>query len=273
MAGQEQLDPIARVTHNERMQIIATSTIVAGCVFAAGLAGVFAHWILPASHRSKETQEVVRLATGMLSVLASLVLGLLIATAKTTYDTTDRDIRSYAADLILLDETLRDYGDPATSARDAIRRYTVQALEDNWPSDGTAPMLDDQRAGAMLEHLRERIRALRPVDDGQKWLMNQALDTSTSLLHQRWRFIEQTAPNVQPITLAILVSWIMVIFVSFGLNAPRNGTVVAAFLVCAMAIGGSVFLILEMDEPLQGALKISSAPMRNALAHMKPGPE
>jgi hypothetical protein len=76
---------------------------------------------------------------------------------------------------------------------------------------------------------------------------------------------------VQPITLAILVSWIMVIFGSFGLNAPRNATVIAAFFVCAGAIGGSVFLILEMDQPMQGALKITSAPMRDAFAHMRPG--
>ena len=250
------------------MNAITISLIVVACVFAGGLAGLAVHLVLPASHRSKDTQEVVRLATGMLSVLASLVLGLLIATAKTTHDTTDRDMRAYAADLILLDETLRDFGADAATVRTALRRYTQQALEDSWPRDGGDVLLENRHAGAMLEQLRERIRGLHAGDEGQAWLVKQALDISTSLLQQRWRFIEQTGPSVQPITLAVLVSWIVVIFASFGLNAPRNATVMAAFLVCAVAIGGSVFLILEMDQPMQGLLKISAGPMRNALAHM-----
>lgn len=254
------------------MNPIATAIAVAACVFAGGLAGLLAHRILPAEHRSKETQEVVRLATGMLSVLASLVLGLLIATAKTTFDTADRDMRAYAADLIMLDETLRDYGDAAMPVRLVLQRYTAQALADNWPQGDAPVVVENRHAGAMLEHVRERIRALRPADDGQKWLMSQALDISTALLHQRWRFIEQAGPSVQPITLAVLVSWIVVIFASFGLNAPRNATVLAAFFVCASAIGGSIFLIQEMDQPMQGALKISSAPMRNALAYMPQPP-
>jgi hypothetical protein len=269
MAG---LDGSRQGLHKAGMNAISIAILVAACVFAAGAAGLVTHTVLPASHRSKETQEVVRLATGMLSVLSSLVLGLLIATAKTTYDDTDRDMRSYAADLILLHETLRDYGDTAGVPQDTLRRYTAQMLEDNWPAAGGTAVVENQRAGALLEHVREDIRALHPVDDGQKWLMSQALDISTSLLHQRWRFIEHAGPSVQPITLAILVSWIMVIFGSFGLNAPRNATVLAAFFVCAGAIGGSVFLILEMDQPMQGALKISSAPMRDAFAHMRPGP-
>jgi hypothetical protein len=253
------------------MNPIATAFAVAACVFAGAMSGLYFHGVLPAGHRSKETQEVVRLGTGMLSVLASLVLGLLIATAKTTYDTADHAMRAYSADLVLLDETLRDYGADAAAPRDTLRRYTQQALSDNWPAEGGTVKVENRTAGAMLERVRERIRALHPADDGQKWLQNQALDVSTSLLHQRWLLIEQQGPTVQPVVLAILVSWIVVIFGSFGFNAPRNATVTAAFLVCSLAIGGSVFLIMEMDNPLEGLLKIPSAPMQSALAHMKPG--
>jgi len=246
-----------------------TAAVTAACVFGGALIGVLFHHVLPVSHRSKETQEVVRLGTGMLSVLASLVLGLLIATAKTTYDTADRSLRSYSADLVLLNETLRDYGNDATAPRDTLRRYTTQALADLWPQPGGAVRLENRTAGELLERVRERIRALHPVDDGQKWLQNQALDVSTSLLHQRWLLIEQEGPSVHPIVLGVLVSWIVVIFASFGFNAPRNATVLAAFLVCSLSIGGSVFLIMEMDQPLEGLMKISSAPMQSALAHMK----
>ena len=149
--------------------------------------------------------------------------------------------------------------------------YTAQLLEDNWPKSGNRTVkMESQAAGAMLERVREAIRALTPVDAGQRWLQEQALQINVSLLRQRWLLIERDGGSVQPIVVVILVSWISLIFASFGLNAPRNGTVVIAFLVCSLAIGGAFFLVLEMDDPLAGALKISSAPMARALANMLP---
>ncbi len=251
------------------MDAITVSLLAAACVFAGGLAGLLLHPFLPPTHLTRETQDVVKLGIGMMSVLASLVLGLLIATGKGSSDTTDRDVRSYAADVILLAETLRDYGGEAAKQADLLRRFTTETLQDIWPQNGARPALGDPETGRTLEHVREAIRALRPVDDGQRWLRDQALSIVTSLLHQRWQLIEHQGPNVRPIVLAILISWITVIFASFGLNAPRNATVIAAFLVCSFAIGGSIFLIIAMDNPFGGALQIPRAPMANALAQMQ----
>ena len=128
--------------------------------------------------------------------------------------------------------------------------------------------MEDEQARLLLEHVREAIRALKPVDSGQKALQEQATDININLLRQRWLLIEQQGPSVQRVVMLILVSWVTVIFASFGMNAPRNGTVVVAFVVCSLAIGGAIFLILEMDRPLDGVMQISSWPVRNVLAHM-----
>lgn len=251
------------------MNTIMTSLLVAGCIFASGLAGLYLNRLLPQHHLTKETLDVIKLGIGMLSVLASLVLGLLIATAKSSYDSTDRAIRSYAAELALLNETLRDYGGDALVPHDLLRSYTERLLQDGWPKSGRrAAMLEDEEARLLLEHVREAIRALKPIDDGQRSLQIQATDINVNLLRQRWLLIEQQGPSVRRVVIVILVSWIMVIFVSFGMNAPRNGTVLVAFLICSLAIGGAIFLILEMDRPLDGVMQISSWPMQNALAHM-----
>ena len=244
---------------------------VAACVFAGGLAGLRLHRVLPQAHLTKETQEVVRLATSMLSVLTSLVLGLLIATAKGTSDAVDHEMRGHAADLIVLDGALRDYGGDAAAARALLRRYTDRTVQDVWqrPGDPQAA-LDDVPAGALLDQVRQAVRALSPDDAGQRWLRDQALQTATSLLRQRRQMIEQAGPSVRPVVLAVVVCWIVAIFAGFGLNAPRNATVAGAFLVCSLAIGGAVFLILEMDSPLDGVLRISARPMLGALAHMEP---
>ncbi len=251
------------------MNTITISLLVALCIFAGGMAGLYLHRIVPGHHLTKDTQDVVRLGVGMLSVLASLVLGLLIATAKTSYDATDHAIRDYAAELALLNETLRDYGGPASVPRDVLRDYTERLLHDGWPTTGAnAAGFQDDETEVLLEHVREAIRALKPVDSGQKALQEQATDINLNLLRQRWLLIEQQGPSVQRVVMLILVSWVTVIFVSFGMNAPRNGTVVVAFVVCSLAIGGAIFLILEMDRPLDGVMQISSWPVRNVLAHM-----
>jgi hypothetical protein len=243
--------------------------MVMACVFAGGLAGLWYHRLLPEQFLSKETQDVVRLATGMLSVLASLVLGLLIATAKSSYDTTDHSIRSYAAELGLLNETLRDYGSAASIPHGLLRRYTEKLLLDGWAGkDDHLAAFDDEDSRKLLEEMRGAIRGLKPIDDDQKSLRSTAIDININLLRQRWLLIEQQGSGVQVVVLAILVSWVAVIFVSFGMNAPRNGTVVTAFLVGSLAIGGAVFLILEMDRPMNGIMRISDWPVRNVLAQM-----
>ena len=259
---------MGRVRDNPRMHTLIVSLLVAACVFAGGLIGLHSHRVLPSGHLTKETQEVVRLSIGMLSVLSSLVLGLLIATAKSSHDASDQAVRRYAAELALLNETLRDYGGEASVPRDRLREYTETLLNDIWPANGEAPRLSDDRAGILMEHVREEVRALHPADEGQRWLRDQALAINVNLLRERWLLIGEQNPSVSPIVLIVLVSWITAIFVSFGLNAPRNALVIASFLICALAIGGSIFRILEMDRPRDGALRISSQPLRGVLTRM-----
>lgn len=253
------------------MNAIEVSLIVAACIFGGGVAGLFLHKILPAEHLTRDTLDVVRLAIGMISVLASLVLGLLIATAKGSFDATDTAIRSYGADLILLAEVFRDYGSTASKPETLLRAYTERILHDNWPTQGPARTPgEDREAGTLMEELRAAIRGLTPVDAGQTALRTQALEISTSLLRQRSLLVDEAEPSVRPAMLAILVAWVALIFVGFGLNAPRNGTVVAAFVVCSLAIGGAAFLVLQLDSPFSGIMRISDRSMVTALTHMPP---
>lgn len=247
--------------------------LVAACVFGGGIFGLSLNRVLPEDHLTKETQDVIKLGTNMLTVLTSLVLGLLIATANTSSGTIDRDVRAYAADLILLDSALVDYGADADGARHLLRQYTEQTVRDVWKKPGGHPDgFEDVAAGVVLEQVMKAVRVLSPESHGQRWLQEQALQTSISLLRQRWHLIEQNDRSVRPIVLAIVVSWIVTAFASFGLNAPRNATVVTFFALCAFAIGGSVFLILELDSPFTGVLRISNQPMLSAIAHMKLDP-
>jgi hypothetical protein len=251
------------------MSDLVASLMVTGCVFAGGVLGLQLHRVLPQHHLTKETLDVVRLGTGMVSVLASLVFGLLIATAKTASDTGDRELRAYAADTVLLDRILRSYGEEAATARALLRRATERTLRDLWPGPHESFIgIDDASAGTLLEQAQETIVVLAAADPRQNWLRQQALQGIVSLLRQRWLMIEQLGSSIRPAILAVLIMWTVAIFVSFGLNAPRNATVVVSFLIISMAIGGAVFLILEMDSQFQGLLRLSELPLQKALAEM-----
>ena len=250
------------------MTPISASILVVICVFTGGFIGLLLKRLLHPDHLSKETQDVVRLGIGMISVLASLVVGLLIATAKNSYDTTASAIRYYTAELALLNETLRDYGADASKPRDLLRQYTETIFNDIWPSDGQTPHVIDVGAAVLMEHVREEVRALHPVDDEQKWLRDRTLAINEDLLRDRWLLIAEQGQSVSPVVLIVLVSWITLIFLSFGIYAPSNALVVISFFVCAVSIGGAIFLILEMDHPIDGIMQISSWPVREVRAQM-----
>lgn len=253
------------------MNVLVTSGAVTVVVFLAGLFGLHLQRLLPPEHLSKEKRDVINLGTGMLSVLASLVLGLMIASVKTSFDSTSSAVRTYAADLIVLDKSLRDYGDGALAARRQLRDYTTHLLDDVWRTPKAHPFFEENReAGGMIERVWDAVRTLPINGRDQQLLASEALQIATSLLRQRWLLIERAGPSVQPLVIVILVSWVAAIFISFGIHGPRHATMYAVFLVLSLAVGSAMLLILEMDRAFEGALRISEKPIETALSHMLP---
>ena len=252
------------------MNEFAIGFIVSGCVFTGAMAGLWLSPLLPHHHRSEATRDAVRLGAGMISILASLVLGLLTASAKARFDNTDQQLRSYAADLIQLDQVLRDYGSAADPIRAQLLRYTDVTVRTTWSvQDSQLEPLESKSQGEVLERVPEDILHLLADDDGQRWLRGRALDLASELIHTRWSVLVGQEGTFSSVLLGIMVAWITFIFASFGLNAPRNATVVVAFLLCSASIGASVFLIEEMDTPFSGLIMVSPAPMQDALAHLR----
>jgi hypothetical protein len=250
---------------------IAIGLLVALCVFAGGIVGLQLYRLLPRAHLSTETREVVRLGIGMISLLAALVLGLLTASAKGAFDRADQQMRSYAADLTMLDRTLRYYGPETVPIRKNLLNYTDEAVRTTWPDTGPVDnaQMEDKSEGELLDQAVQQIMALTPQTENQHWLRTQAQEISARLVHTRWMLLMNQRGTISPVLIIILVAWITVIFASFGMDAPRNATVVAAFLVCALSIGTSVFLILDIDSPFDGLIMISGEPMKSALVHLQ----
>jgi hypothetical protein len=236
------------------------ASIVFVCVFGGSMVGLWLNAWLPENHRSAASHDAIKLGTGMISILASLVLGLLTASIKTSFDATDGQIRTFAANLILLDQTLRDFGPDAGKARRLLRDYTARAIEDQWPQEaGQRVRMEDTSSWQLMRDARLAIVGLPANDPFRQALRGSALVLTDGIMQTR---------SIQPVFLVILIAWIVLIFVSFGYNAPLNATVISAFFICSVALAACLFIITEMDTPFDGLIVISSHAMRDALAHM-----
>jgi hypothetical protein len=244
--------------------------IAFACIFGGTLLGMFLRTILPGHHVSDDSKGAVMLGTGMIATMAALVLALLIASAKGNYDTMSSELRQASSRVILLDRVMAHYGPETNEARDLLRRSIASTIKRIWPEDNIEQAVAESTEGRVnIETIQDKLRQLSPRNDAQRWLQSRALEISSEIAEGRWLLIEQLGQRTLPMPFFVLmVFWLTIIFTSFGLFSPRNATVITVLLICALSAAGSLFLIIELDTPYQGLIKVSSAPLRNALAHL-----
>jgi Protein of unknown function (DUF4239) len=253
----------------EKMNSTLIALVSAGCIFLGALLGLFLQRLLPGHHLNKETQDVVKLSAGTIATLTALVLGLLVSSAKNSFDTMSNGIVQSSAKIILLDRALARYGPETKAAREQFKRHVAGVMEMVWPAEKTdmSTLTAFERATG-LELFQDKLDKLAPQNDAQRHALAQAQQIVSELGQTRWFLIEQEQKGLPFPLLVILVFWLTLLFVSFGLFAPSNATALTVLFLGACAISGAIFLVLELNQPLEGIIKVSSAPLRNALLHL-----
>ncbi len=241
--------------------------IVLACVFGGALLGMFLRGILPEHHLSADSKDVIKLGMALTSMMSALVLALLINSAKSSYDTQRNEVRQLSANVILLDRVLAHYGPETKTAREMLANTVAEMISRIWPDSHSAGT-ELQPNIAAGEGFYDKIQELSPQNEVQRSLQSQALKMSIDLGQTRWLLFEQAGSSIPMPFLVLMVFWITVIFLSFGLFAPRNATVVATIFLCAFSVSGAIFLILELDRPFGGLIQISDAPLLSAVAHL-----
>jgi Protein of unknown function (DUF4239) len=242
-----------------------------GIVFVLTVGGIFLGTLLrrtlPEHHLSDDSKDVVRLGVGLIATIAALVLGLLIAAAKGSFDTQTGHVRQITADLILLDSILAQYGPDARPIREQIRT-TVGPFAGRLWREKEASRAGPFETGGTEEQVYLQIQKLAPQDNVQRSLQSRAVQISNDLAQARFLlFVE--AENLIPIPfLAILAFWLMIIFASFSLFSPLNVTVFTCLFLFALSAACAIFLILELSRPFTGLMSISSTPLRSALVQL-----
>jgi hypothetical protein len=249
------------------LSVAAISLLVFACVFAAALLGILLRAVLPEHHLSDDTKDSVKLAMGLVATMAALILGLLVASAKDSYDKESNGVTEMAAKIVFLDRMLANYGPETKDTRELFRRTVENMVHRMWPENSSERAQLDPTA-SRGEAMYAAIQKLSPQNDLQTALKSQALSTSLDLSQMRWLEFEQADTSISPPMLCILAFWLAVLFVSFGMFSPSNGTVVIALLLTALSVAGAIFLLLELNGPFRGLMKISDAPFVDALAHL-----
>jgi hypothetical protein len=252
------------------MSSMTISWIVFGVVFGGAVLGMILRAWLPEHHVREDSRDVVKLAMGLIGTMTALVLGLLIASAKGSFDTQRNGLAQMSGNVIFLDRTLAHYGPESKDARDMLRASVADMLQRTWPDENPQPGQTETKAGTegRYEGLYTKIEELAPKNDAQRSLQSQAMKTATDIGQMRWVLFAQKGRSTPTPFLVVMVFWLALILASFGLFAPRNAMAVVTLLLCALAISTAIFLILELDQPYDGIIRISSAPLRSALTQL-----
>jgi uncharacterized membrane protein HdeD (DUF308 family) len=250
------------------MSALAIAAIVLVCVFGGALVGKGLRRYLPEHHLKEDSKNTVNLAIGVIATMSALVLGLMVSSAKSSFDRMADELTQAAATVVQLDRTLVEYGPEAIEIRRKLRSNYQTAADMLIAEDKSQiAKLRASNTNNRVEDVAAGIRALAPRSDEQREARARALGLVAEASANRWLLTLQQHDSISTPLLVVVVSWLALIFVGFGMfSPPHNATVVIALFLCALSVAGAIFLIIEMDDPLTGIVRISDAPMRKALA-------
>jgi hypothetical protein len=239
------------------------------CAFGGTYVGMRLQSLLPDHHLQEQSRGAVQISAGLIATMTALVLGLVTASAKSSFDEVNEMLKGTAANLLSLENALVQFGPETEPLRDEVQEILRLRIAMIWPTDGSESNVDPFALSSRIEELAASIRALDADSAEQEWQRDRADQLMATIMAVRWNVASGLTVSIPPPFLAILIFWIAVTFVSFGMFSPRNSTVITAMFLCSLSIGAAIFLVLEMDEPFLGLVKASPEPLRYALALME----
>jgi hypothetical protein len=242
------------------MNALSIAAIVFACCFGAGLTGLFLHRVVPDQHLDPDSKDTVKLVMGLIATMAALVLSLLIASAKSSFDAQQTGVEQLVTDVIELDHQLGAFGPETKHVREGLRAAMVGLHDRIWsPASVNFETLDPRAMERQYDALVDAVRALTANTDMQRGDQKAALDLAGTIAHTRLMMFVETTAHISTPLLVILILWVATLFLGFGLFARLNPTVAAAFFVGSLCVAAAIFLILELNTPFSGLMRMSDA--------------
>jgi hypothetical protein len=194
----------------------------------------------------------------------------LIAGAKANFDTRSGEVEQFAGNLTLLDRELAHFGPEMKGPRETLRAFTARKIALAWPHRGEASAAHDPETVQELDDIQQKLRAFAPQAQGQSEGRSNALQLVGELKRTSRMLVVQHSDRTPRPFFVALTFWLSMLYLSHALFAPLNRTVVAAMLVGAFSVALALNLIFDTEQPFSGLVRISPAPMEQALEEMNP---
>jgi len=204
---------------------LVISVCAALLMLGGACVGILLRRHLPKHHLNDHSKDVVRLGSGLVATITALVLGLLITSAKNTYDIQRQEIRQIAEKLVLLDNQLKRYGPEARHARDLQRQALPALVRRIWGQRAVQlPTGAPYQPGVEGEAVFSAIEALAPQNDVQRALKFRALSTIAAVTEARVLLFEEADAGLPTALLVVVIFWLTMLFAGFTLFSPINAT-------------------------------------------------
>ena len=249
------------------MFALTVSGVVFACTIAAVLLGLFLQTRVPPDHLNQDSKHTVNTVLVILGMLAAVVLGMLVASAKQSLESKVDQLKLMAARTVQLDRTLAGYGPETRETRDLLRTLVEQRIRELWQGRGASEQELQAKLGQGrgIELVQRQLLNLTPKGNAQSWFRSTALEVTNDITETRWLALLNTTATIPLPFIVVLTFWLMAIFGSLGIFAPRNGNVIITLGICALSVASAVFLIIEMDQPFHGFIRVPAALAQTAL--------
>lgn len=250
------------------MNPFGVSALAFLCIFGSAIAGIIVRDRLPDHHLSEDSQKIIMAARNVVSGLAALTLGLIIATAKQSFDGKEAALKDGAAKMIVLNRLLLKEGGASEKARAALRHVAQKGVEiiEKTGKDGLDP---EKVNGQAIDAFMTQLLALPEQNASQTWIRNASLSLGNEITVTIWKIYQSAARTVSPLFLSVLVFWLMTIFFSLGLISPLNMSVLSALFTAAISMTGAILLTLELDQPYGGMIQMTTEPLKMAIRQFR----
>jgi hypothetical protein len=248
-----------------QLSAVDVALIAFGIILVSITVGLMMRYWLPEEHISGDSKEVIRLATALIGTMAAVVLALLFASTRNSFQDTSNSVGRMTTSVIELDHMLQEYGPEGRPLRAALRRDVISIVASIWQDDPTVPRLAPANSSTGQVTVLTMLRQITPANPLQGALQARALSVSNDLEQMRLSLIAQPTDSLSKPFVTVLVLWLSFIFLSFSMSAKANTTLVVVLIVCAFAASSAIYLILELQQPFDGLMQIPNAALRTAL--------
>ena len=246
------------------MSPIQQAAIAFALILASVAVGTWLRARLPEHHLTGDSKDVIKLAIALIATMSALVLALLFASTRTSFERTSGYVSRMTADITELDKLLGEYGPTAKPIRVALRGEIGPLIDSIWQDEAAtrgAPTGTKGHTDTVLYMLRE----LEPANKVQASLQARALQVSTDLDQTQLTLLSQRSDSISNTFIIVLVIWLMFIFGVFSMSSPPNPTLFVVIFLCILSASAAIYLILELGLPFGGLMQVSYDGLRGAL--------